>query len=520
MYRGWRVDTNVHLAILAQGQVVANFWEFVVPSFLQCLARMLWPLDLQAFSSLRACRAFFQVSDEVWQSFVQAAGDPGDDYRLLAAIPPRIMAATTEQAQLPSGDGLSVIQATQLGLVYRLARRKQHHDAGLDLALWEDPDPWQTPTVSPPTIGPTTTGTTSSERRMKFTAVLDQGDESEFVVATEAQKQMWLMRFVDQTGGLPLEQEEPTIEQLSALMRRIQSGSTPYADFSVFLPFGKKALRSYRYRSYIAQPDGSFLMKEIPGPASYGQWSSSFKVYKTAMMMLDTLSLATLTAYESHVEKLARLYESAGAWHLVVAAEDLARSEHLLRLKVQTKIDLGNGGNPPPKWDEASPWESMFRLLIKDKEFWGEQVHIPANAWISFGSKGVPKTPAEAIASKSIRGGSNTLRPEVEEAKRDRSTSPTARRSKHASRREAKKRRVASDREELASFRKQSANSKGKDAGGKGKQQLCYAWNNNNGACAGLPPGAGCQGKVQRGHRCTKCGSPGHPSHQCTTKAS
>ena len=504
-----------HLAILAQGQVVANFlvlWHlFILGVWHPCLAHMAWPTDLQAFASLRACRALYHVSDEVWTSFVATAGDPGDDYRLLSAIPAKVFAATVEQTQLPDGTSLSVVQAAQLGLVYRLARRKQHVDAGLDLAMWTDPDPWAPTQAVSGTPVMATSGTPSTERRMKFTSILDQGDESEFTVANETQKQVWLMKYVNQTGGLPLEQEEPTVEQLSALTKKIQMGATPYADFSVFLPFGRKALRSYKYRSYIAQPDGSYLMREVPGPASFQQWITSYKVYKTALMMLDVISLATLNAYEAHVEKLSKLYEVAGAWHLVVAAEDQARAEHLLRLKVQTAMDVANGLPAPAKWDETNPWEAMFRLLIRDKEYWSEQVHIPANAWISLGAKGLPKTPAESLAAKAMRGGANVLRPDYEDLGKERSASPTARRSKHAVKRDARKRKAASDKEELERFRKQSNGPKGKDSGGKGKPQLCYAWNNNNGACAGLPPGAACQGK---------CGSPGHPSHLCTSKAS
>ena len=41
------------------------------------------------------------------------------------------------------------------------------------------------------------------ERKMKFSSILDQGDESEFVISTEEQKQRWLENFVRQTGGLP-----------------------------------------------------------------------------------------------------------------------------------------------------------------------------------------------------------------------------------------------------------------------------------------------------------------------------
>ena len=249
MLRGWWVDclpwVPFWLKCPGKHPPIVLFWHSWVAS------RMAWPVELAPFSSLRACRAFYGVEDPVWDAFIRAAGDPGDDYRLLAALPPAALAATTEAATMVSGEHLTVVQAAQVGLVYRLARRKLHVEAGLDIRLWVDPDPWaDAPTATPPIMEPTDTSKALVERKMKFSAVLDQGDESEFVISSEEQKQRWLENFVRQTGGLPLEQEEPSTEQISALLRRVNSGGAPYADFSVWLPYGKKAHRTQKYRSY------------------------------------------------------------------------------------------------------------------------------------------------------------------------------------------------------------------------------------------------------------------------------
>ena len=152
--------------------------------------------------------------------------------------------------------------------VYRLARRKLHVDSGLDLRHWVDPDPWaQAPQGVPNYITePKEVMKATMERKTKFSAILDQGDESEFVISSEEQKQRWLENFVRQTGGLPLEQEEPSTEQISALLRRINGGGAPYADFAVWLPYGKKAHRTQKYRAYIPV---------MGGYISYDQWRAS-----------------------------------------------------------------------------------------------------------------------------------------------------------------------------------------------------------------------------------------------------
>ena len=197
-----------------------------------------------------------------------------------------------------------MIQAAQLGLVYRLARRRIHVDAGLDLQLWVDPDPWKDQAGEVPTTPNVPKAVTMGvpERKMKYSAVLDQGDESEFTIPSETQKQAWLEGYINLTGGLPLEQEEPSLEQVAALQKRLAAGFGPYADFSVFLPYGRKAHRSQKYRTYIPTQEG-YLVREIPGPSNFDQWRASYRVYRTALMMLNTLTMATCVAYERRTSR-------------------------------------------------------------------------------------------------------------------------------------------------------------------------------------------------------------------------
>ena len=102
---------------------------------------MAWPSNLSGYRSLVASRAFFGVTEELWAAFVDVVGDPKEDSRLLAALPANVVQAAIEATGMPNGDPISLVQAAQLGLVYRLAKQKQHVDSGLDLNLWIDPDP-------------------------------------------------------------------------------------------------------------------------------------------------------------------------------------------------------------------------------------------------------------------------------------------------------------------------------------------------------------------------------------------
>jgi hypothetical protein len=57
--------------------------------------------------------------------------------------------------------------------------------------------------------------------------------------------------------------------------------------------------------------DGTYVVKEMPGPQNMIQWLLSWKVYKVALIMLDVASLASLQLYEKMVERL--VMHSGGA---------------------------------------------------------------------------------------------------------------------------------------------------------------------------------------------------------------
>ena len=99
--------------------------------------------------------------------------------------------------------------------------------------------------------------------------------------------------------------------------------------------------------------------------------------------------------------------------------------------------------------------------------------------------QGKPLSPIEELADSSLRGGRQALQPEMEEQEGD-----TGGRRKNRVRQEARKKKLKADREELQSFRKGS-----KGGGAKGSGEACYAWNNGNGLCGGLPPGEPCKSK-------------------------
>ena len=223
--------------------------------------------------------------------------------------------------------------------------------------------------------------------------------------------------------------------------------------------FCSLSLRASKYRTFVLSPDG-YTAKELPGSSNFVQWRACFRVLRSALLMLECVSMANIHLYEMHIEKLTRLY--ASAWHLVYSADDLlvARSAHANRTRSRILMDIKSGKMAPDGWDPMKPWDTVYKLLVSDERFWQEPVHGPALAWIAAGSKGPPKTPAEQHAMASMMGGVQAIQPNVEATSSTAPTSTTPSSSKL--RRDARKKRMASEREELKKYRSKEEGTKGK----------------------------------------------------------
>eukprot|EP00435_Cladocopium_sp_Y103_P030830 s1995_g7.t1 len=443
-------------------------------------------------------KTHYALPTAVWNSFVAQAGDPGEDLKLLCALPSTVVSVALAQARLPDGSPLSAVQASQVGLVYSLTRRILHAQAGGDWDAWKEAAPFGDATpVTPSEPAPQVPAT---DRKLKMTNILDQGDDGDFTVEGEEAKAKWYANYLRVMGGWPAQEEEPSIEQLSALSRRLNvQNIAPYTDFAIFVPFGQKVARASKYRTYVLTA-GGYTVKELPGPSSFLQWRAAYRVLKSSLIMLDSVGLANLHGYEMVVERLSRLYPSC--WHLVVQADELARSSHSNRLRSQVMMDIRAGKDPPLSWDDKRPWDWVFGALIADSEFWHTQVHAPALAWMANGSRGTPKTPAELVAADYMQGGLDAITTPTEPL-RNKPARASRSRNRTRARRDARKKKLAEDKAELQRLR--TKDNHAGDKKNQGAQQKCYSWNNGNGPCADSQPGQQCVGKVRRLTILPKC---------------
>ena len=490
--------------------------------------------DLRGVQSIPDLLQALMVPDPLWNAFIAQVGDPGNNLRIVAALPAHIISSAALQALLPTGDAISPVQAAHLGLVWRNSRKLVHFWAGLPEEDFVDIDPWQLESKKDAVnlnagqghgSGSTSLSTTPAfkERVLKMNMLVDQTDESELGPPSKNQLDLWLNSYTAVMGASPQEEEEPTEGQLAALHKRVYVlQQPPYTDFAIWQPFGRKLQKTQKFRTHIPLGDGTFLLRELPGPQNLQQWLLSWRLFKVAAICLDIASLASLQLYEKTIERL--VVQWPKCWGLIASAEDKARAERLEKHRRKLAQDEANGGTLPPDWNSAKPWTCCFRMLAVDEEYWSEQVRHPAASWTAAGGRGALMAPAEQAALAHMPGGAESFESHVEEGDGKRKQS-------NRDKRLAKQKRLKSDREELQRLRGHGSghgqgegNPQGK-AKGKGKSkdqagmQICYSFANGTGPCGQVAPGSECLQKVKRAHKCQFCYSPGHRNADCPKKA-
>ena len=489
-------------------------------------------------------RLFTGLRDEAWEAVHGRLGDPNATPRNLALLPDTVLRAAASAARMPApgqadGSQITPVDAAQLGLTWRIARRMMT-EGSAGWTNFADSDPMIASSSSSQSSSSSTQGGvqagqqggqgSSDNRKLKMAAYLDQADDSECSPAPRSQIETWFQNYRTFALGAPEEDEEPTAEQLQALHVKVNTlNSAPYADLAIWGPFNRKVVRAMKFVAWLPQPDGTYIKKDIPGPANFSSWLTSWRVFRTACIMLDVVAECALTRYSKRIERLSLCWPEA--WHLIALADDKMRAEGLERIRRRIETSIANGSPAPQQWSAAKPWTSAFLVAADDDQFWNEQVRDLAASWIARGGRGALLAPDEQIAAKNMRemGGKDALHvptePPASAAAKDRPWGEG--KSRGAMQRKRKREQPTMPQAKWGdkgaspkgSVAANWASRKGGDKGkGKGKsskdatgKEICYSWGFRQGACKGDNP---CPNN--RAHCCQWCLSTQHRTMDCT----
>lgn len=227
-------------------------------------------------------------------------------------------------------------------------------------------------------------------KKVKISAVLDQGDDSEVALLTPAKLAEAYAAFEQVNGGPPAEAEELTLRQVSALHSLFASGGAPYVDFSIWGPFENRTARRLKFSGVVMQADGSWHAREIFGPPTYEAWDKAYTVFRAGAIMLQQMSLATLDAYRRHIKLLNDQYPAS--WDMVYEADVRCRLELVERVRrdMLTRYATEIAAGDTKHYDPSKPWDRVWREALADMSFWQREVHQPAMIRILHRGRGGP----------------------------------------------------------------------------------------------------------------------------------
>jgi len=348
-------------------------------------------------------------------------------------------------------------------------------------------------------------------KRIKISTIMDQGSDMEvdMLSATEitARRRVW---FVAQ-GDHPREMQEVTDEQLSALSRILEAGLNPKIDMGIWGPHGERIERINKFRSWISAPDGGGRYVEVPGAACLDQWLACWEVYRTAMIMEQAVSAATLDKYMGDFRDMANQYSPKGCWHLCAQADIRCRFEYWPQLK--RRMELFHQTSPQASsFEPARPWNSVIRESVGASavSFWENALREPARLFmIENGNRGRRGDAPELGASVGTmatcsnapwRQGGRPQQQQQQQQQQQRSRSRNGRTSAQ------KKQKSKTDR------RRDKKAERHAGATTKDGKQICFSWNRSHKGCVD----GQCPSK--RAHVCELCGAQ-HRSINCKAPA-
>ncbi|CAK0822753.1 unnamed protein product [Prorocentrum cordatum] len=208
-------------------------------------------------------------------------------------------------------------------------------------------------------LAPTATGLDS----VKLSQVLDQvSDATVSLVGREIIKN-FCTSYRQIFRKDPAEHNDVTEEHIIAVHHKLDADQNPYADFSVWRPFGNRFHRKQKFKGLQLQHNGTFKEVELYGPPTHQEGAMSYELLVTALIGFQAVSLGDLLDYGARIKEFHDQY--GPKCRLVIYQADVrCRLEHMGRLK-RNLCD-----------DElaAQPWTHVWRKAVADTDFWNREL--------------------------------------------------------------------------------------------------------------------------------------------------
>lgn len=341
--------------------------------------------DLAAIQDLDSARRWAGVTNDLWNSVMEELGDIallrevvlityGDWQAAISNVAISVGGSSTPVTGIvvPPPRALTPVEKGRIRSLRRVCR----------ILFRLDPDEDSTPIASTtPVASPAVFAQPLSEiDTITIASVLDQVTKIKVIPVSDSDIRAKFLKYKEAYGRFPARESEPTRDQISALHTVLQLQRPPYADFGVLGPFGNRLQRKLTFVGMIVGPEGIPIRKELPGPPSFDEWYSVWKVFKTLCILLDVASSEALEGYAELIRDLSKRYP----WWIIYQADCRMRSEEfeIFRRDLEeqrgrlTGVDQTVADVLVP-FDVQKPWEAVFLHAVHSvagQLYWQQRV--------------------------------------------------------------------------------------------------------------------------------------------------
>ena len=347
--------------------------------------------ELTRINSLEEAMNWSGVEAELQQALMEALGQPAR-VREITLIPRPAWDQAIEKLEIPATELAAgarkptPVELARVESLRRVCNIRVGRDAS-DLGVGWLPTPAVPGPPFPPIGG--TPAPAGQARKIKLSAVLDPTLDAEIIPLGETEVAAMYDQYRTKFGDHPSADTDVSRDQLAAVYQVVAVGACPFADFSIWGPFGQRLLRKQTFQAFHLNPvTGDWQRREQPGPASFHQWYQSWKCYRTAMLLVEACEAERLDGYSELIRGFVQQYGEE-AWPFVSQADARMRSEQLDRLKRELRAVPAYG------FEENKPWSACFAAAAKDNDFWQRELATPALLYLT--------RQARSSASKSRR---------------------------------------------------------------------------------------------------------------------
>ena len=280
------------------------------------------------------------------RAFFGQLGDPAlDSLPVLAMIPSGVIQSSFQRAARGTRQ-LNSIEVAQLTLLVNAVKAK----FGQQGSTAET-------TIMAVAATPSAVSTSASPK-LKLNEIVDQGCDLEVEQLPHTQLAEFRRRYVVVEGGAPTEKEEVTDAQLTCLWAKIEHGMSPFVDMGVWGAYGDRLARAMKFTSQQWK-DGQWKSVEIPGASSLLAWEEAWRIFRTAALMLNLATEATLDRYSASFK--ARVREHPNVWHLAAQADIRCRSEFWIQ-ELRRQEAFFAAHPELSSFSPTQPWNNVIKI--------------------------------------------------------------------------------------------------------------------------------------------------------------